>query len=125
MTNEKLLKLAEKSGIPITDSPKFIEKTIMRYGSTYYYYHLDIEGDSFEWSIDSPDLGNVAAVVEERIRAHKNFNGIQVKMDFRLVEVVIFFAYHEKGDGQHFIGIAESFPMALIEAACKALGVEG
>lgn len=130
MTNEKLLRLAEALEI---DEMYQHGKSDGR--SVFPNYHIDEFGKCWywesvlskkiEWSIDGPDMGNVAAVVIERLQEMESCTTIMGR---------------QGGDGSFFIARVslflngrittktitnKSFPLALIEAACKALGVEG
>lgn len=118
MTNERLLRLAEALGLDMSEFRIKLDR-----GIQINMYRAS------EWSLDGPDLGNVAAVVAERL-VDLGFvvDTSQGVWDDKLHHMVRIIRWAESDDlsgYQEWEAFEDNTQMALVEAACRALGVEG
>jgi hypothetical protein len=123
MTNERLLKLAEKLGIPVLEKypeadPPYIV-TELQDLPIYSWIGEDGQWHSFIWSIDGPDLGNVAAVVWKRLEGKWI-----IELRNNPIMGITFCKLVSMKDNSKYDAWNDDPSVALIEAAGKALGVE-
>jgi hypothetical protein len=121
--DDRLLRLAEALGIPVRernyygrDYPRI---RTMSSGDAHLYEKTKQE--AFIWSLTGPDLGNVAAVVRKCIQKQ----GFNIVIE-SLSNGRCFADIYTEDAMADSIGSAESqdADFALVEAACKAMGIE-
>ena len=121
---EKLLAIAEKLGIPLapTFHPDIPENFISLDENAYYYEHNEL-WRSFLWSLTGPDAGNTMLVIMESFSSkngwviEQNYNPVTEKY---FCKILSFENPELKGSS-----FSDRASEALLEAAAKALGVEG
>jgi hypothetical protein len=116
--DDRLLRLAEKLGIrciaPGAPVPGVYPLIIQ--GKYYYPSRL---GPHFEWSLTGPDLGNVAAVVWERLGSAWIIElRTNPMMGINICKLV------STKDNSKYESWNDNPSLSLIDAACKAMGIE-